>query len=165
MKTVIIKKIDLNNVDAEKKVIDFDMKGNVIRLFIGTGNDYWGDDWDDAPYEHNAGQVYDEYVTNILDFCVDFDTDVLEPCSGAFNSPYSKESMKNRDVPCLIFVPYELKKKRGREWCDSFDAWVNDPEVKKIYFGDKVSDVLSLLNDLDTQESCGRVLAWKDTTL
>ena len=46
------------------KIIDFDKKGNVVRFYLGEDvcNDYWGDDWNDAPYEHNAGTVYNRYV-------------------------------------------------------------------------------------------------------
>ena len=32
-------------------VIDFETRGNVIRLYYGNDPDYWGDDWDDKPYE------------------------------------------------------------------------------------------------------------------
>ena len=46
------------------KIIDFDIKGNVIKFYLGQDNDmnYHGDDWDDVPYEHNAGEVYSEFV-------------------------------------------------------------------------------------------------------
>ena len=59
------------------KIIDFDKKGNVVRFYLGKDdlNDYWGDDWNDVPYEHNAGTVYDEFI------------------------------MRKRKVPCLIIVP------------------------------------------------------------
>lgn len=46
------------------KVIDYDKKGNLVRFYLGDIDlGYWtGDDWDDAPYEHNAGMIYEEYV-------------------------------------------------------------------------------------------------------
>ena len=43
------------------KILDFELKGNVIKFYLGNCNDWWGDDWDDRPYEHNAGKVYDQY--------------------------------------------------------------------------------------------------------
>ena len=35
------------------KIIDWDRKGNVLRLYLGEDRleDWWGDDWDDRPYE------------------------------------------------------------------------------------------------------------------
>jgi hypothetical protein len=42
--------------------------------------DFSGDDWDDSPYEHNAGIAYDEYVREYVDVVVPFnmELDVLE---------------------------------------------------------------------------------------
>lgn len=47
----------------------------------------WGDDWDDAPYEHNAGCPYYDNENEILmvAYCADLQT----PCEGFYNSPYS----------------------------------------------------------------------------
>ena len=43
------------------KIIDFEIKGNQVKFYLGSDNcdNYWGDDWDDKPYEHNAGEPYD----------------------------------------------------------------------------------------------------------
>lgn len=30
--------------------------------FVEDFENAWGDDWNDAPYEHNAGEPYGEYV-------------------------------------------------------------------------------------------------------
>lgn len=85
------------------KIIDFFRNGNIIRLYYGEDdcNDYWGDDWNDAPYEHNAGGVYDKYVKGFVEFAFPLDFAVIEPCDGCLNSPFSKEDMKNREVPCI----------------------------------------------------------------
>ena len=142
------------------KIIDVEKKGNVVRFYLGEydkewgwlnkdykdsqgnvpkwllnkkGSRYWGDDWDDRPYEHNAGSVYPEYIKGIRDVSYDFDDLVLEPCDGEFNSPYSKEDMINRRVPCLIIVPKELIKDY---WKDSFKDWIGVDGIKKYYFGD-----------------------------
>ena len=42
------------------KIIDFECTGNVVRFYLGKDNekDYHGDDWNDTPYECNAGTVY-----------------------------------------------------------------------------------------------------------
>ena len=45
-------------------------KGNYIRFYFTTQDDYWGDDWNDAPWEDNAGDVYAEYVERYIDIVV-----------------------------------------------------------------------------------------------
>lgn len=85
------------------KIIDFLKYGNVIRLYYGEDdcNDYWGDDWDDAPYEHNAGGVYNKYIKGYVEFAFPLDFAITEPADCYCNSPYSKEDMKNRKIPCI----------------------------------------------------------------
>lgn len=43
------------------KIIDFERKGNLVRFYLGDDDlhDWSGDDWNDTPYEYNAGQVYE----------------------------------------------------------------------------------------------------------
>ena len=45
------------------KIIDFEKKGNVVRFYYGKDSlkEWYGDDWDDRPYEHNAGEVYHRF--------------------------------------------------------------------------------------------------------
>lgn len=85
------------------KIIDFFKNGNIIRLYYGEDdcNDYWGDDWDNVPYEHNAGLVYARYIQGYVEFAFPLKYSVWEACYGYSNSPFSKEDMKNRKVPCI----------------------------------------------------------------
>ena len=46
----------------ELKLLDFENKCNQLRLFFGDDEKPWGDDWDDAPYQHNAGRVYEKFI-------------------------------------------------------------------------------------------------------
>ena len=58
------------------KIIDFERKGNVVRFYlikVDRNDDYYGDDWDDTPYEHNAGSVYDSFVNKIVDVFFPYD--------------------------------------------------------------------------------------------
>lgn len=124
----------------QNEIIDFERKGNLIRFYLGENGKQWGDDWDDAPYEHNADRVYDEYVKGQKVIVFHFDDLVLEPCCGVSNSSYSKEDMINRRVACIIVVPYEEIKKSG--CCrQDFAYWATNENVKKIYFGDTVEDL------------------------
>lgn len=125
------------------KIIDFECKGNVVRFYLGDNdcNDYWGDDWNDAPYEHNAGTVYDRFVKGYKDLVFPFDSLVLEPCNGAWNSEYAKSDMIDRRVPCIIVVPPEVV---GDSWrTDDFHYWVASDNIQKFFFGDQMeADVI-----------------------
>ena len=134
-----------------KKVIDFETKGNVIRLYFGKYRDdkYCGDDWNDRPYEHNAGMVYNEYVVDTKDFFIPFDFEVLTPESDWHyngNSPFSKNDMKARKCPCLIIVKPE---EDGWYLCEYSSYLGSDSKnVVKIYFNDIYQDVVEKINFL-----------------
>lgn len=117
------------------KIIDFERKGNVVRFFLGADDcfDYWGDDWDDAPYDCNAGTVYSRFVTGRKDVSFPFDSLVLEPESGRYNSWCTKEDMIKRKIPCIIVVPKEIHEDT---WNDSFSQFVGADGIQRFYFGD-----------------------------
>ena len=117
------------------KIIDFCRKGNIVRFLLGLDDlkDWYGDDWNDYPYEHNAGPVYEEFVSGHRDIAFPFGDLVLEPCNGAFNSEYCKDDMKARRVPCIIVVPHNIA---NSAWYDSFAYWIGADGIQKYYFGD-----------------------------
>ena len=124
------------------KIIDFEAKGNVIRFWLGRidCDDYYGDDWDDIPYEHNAGTVYDEFISDYIDYVFPFSALVLEPAGDWHyngNSPYCKDDMKNRRCPCIVVVG---KKLVDENWEDYYSYWAaSDADgVIKFYFGDLI---------------------------
>lgn len=129
------------------KVIDFEKRGNVIRLYFGEDddNDYWGDDWDDAPYEHNAGKVYSNYVEEIKEYAFPFSCFVSEAAddwSYNRNSPFSKEDMKKGKCPCLIIN----KLQDGDDvWDITYSMYLGSKSenVLKIYFNDD----FNMIND------------------
>ena len=121
------------------KIVDFEKKGNVVRFYLGDDDcqHYYGDDWDDAPYDCNAGTVYDEYIKGYCDIAFPFEYVVMEPCDDYkyTNVPWCKNDMRDRKVPCIIAV----KNKEHQYWEDCFsDALTSDAEVVKFYFGDKM---------------------------
>lgn len=56
----------------------------------------WGDDWNDAPYEHNAGEPYGEGVVKVA-----FDADLEQPRDRFLNSPFSVEQINAGEVAWL----------------------------------------------------------------
>lgn len=130
------------------KVIDFSRKGNVVRLYLGADDleDYYGDDWDDAPYDCNAGEVYERFVSAYMDVAFPFQYTVLEPCDGAQNCHYGKDDMKEGLVPCIIAVPPQLVD--TAPWHDwEYAYWVGARGIQSIYFGDPVEKVVEKLGD------------------
>ena len=120
------------------KIIDFAKKGNVVRFYLGADDlqKWGGDDWNDAPYEHNAGEVYDRFISGYKDIVFPFDTLVIEPCEGVCNSCWCKDDMKARRVPCIIVVPKE-KAEDSWYWQD-FEHWVGMDGIQRFYFGDRM---------------------------
>lgn len=68
----------------------------------------WGDDWDDAPYEHNAGSPYTPSWMDERDgaapwevVTVYVETDLEQPNEWHRNSPYSVDAINGRATPWL----------------------------------------------------------------
>lgn len=132
----------------EYKIIDYDKRGNIIRFYLAKDRklikEAWGDDWDDSPYEHNAGTVYSEYVEKIIDVYFVFDDVVTSPDEDwtyGGNSPYSKEDFKKGNAPMLcIYTPEK------DEWRGAFDYHylVGSKNATKIYFGDSIKIAIDL---------------------
>lgn len=122
------------------KLIDFDKKGNLVRFYLGDDDctDYWGDDWDDAPYEHNAGEVYDSFVTGIMDVAFPFDYEVFEPGDSYSNSIYCKNDMKERRVPCTL-VNTDTKCCYDNDFTKVCGS--DNNSVMKFYFEDTISEI------------------------
>ena len=77
--------------------------------------DQWGDDWNDAPYEHNAGDPYEWHpymaergVEAYTLFKVAFDGPWETPSSYELNSAYSVEDINHGKVAWLHTDRYSL---------------------------------------------------------
>lgn len=116
------------------KIIDIDNKGNVVRVYLGDDDcfDYYGDDWDDAPYEHNASTVYSKFIKEEIDIYFPFDYNVYPASEKFLNSPYSKEDLKNRKV-----AAYSIYK-----WSES---GYKEDHVMNLFFETFKSDLLTEL--------------------
>lgn len=123
-------------------VIDWDRKGNVCRFYLGKKDlkDYWGDDWNDIPYEHNAGTVYDEFISGYIDMAWPYDSCVMEPCNGCCNSAYSKNMFKKREVPVIAVRHIDGEPPNSWEYERFTDFITNVSE--KIYLGDSAETLL-----------------------
>ena len=136
---------DLEKV-LELKILDFNKKGSSVLFYLGDieDNNYGGDDWDDKPYEHNAGTVYGNFVKAEVVLHLAFDTKVFEPCDGVVNSNYSKDDLKEGQVPCLVVLKAEdIRNDVNEDYYGlGYDNVKELDESIKIYFNEKMSDVI-----------------------
>ena len=72
--------------------------------------DQWGDDWNDAPYEHNAGTPYADDGFKITK--VAFEGNFEQPKDGHLNSPFSVEMINAKQIAWL----------RTSSWANNKDA-------------------------------------------
>ena len=133
------------------KIIDFGKKGNVVRFYLGKDDleEYYGDDWNDRPYEHNAGRVYDEFIYGHVDISFPYDWYVIEPSedwSYGGNSPYCKDDFVARKAPCIVAVPtYAMDDdEEYRYRCKEYSYWLGSEQVLKFYFGDSEEKLRNL---------------------
>lgn len=130
------------------KLLDFDCKGNVVRFYLGRPDcvDYWGDDWNDSPYEHNAGCVYSSYVVGCVDIAFKYDVIVVEPCDGCVNSSWSKEDMQAQRVPMLCIL-HDTSDNGYSSWrYEYFDSVLANSDAIRVYMDSLVTE--SELHDL-----------------
>lgn len=114
------------------KIIDWDRKGNVLRLYLGEDSleDWWGDDWNDTPYECNAGTVYEEFVAGTVDVAFPYNYGLFEPADDGDNSGFCKNDFK-KGVPFLVIVPESTE----TLW-NSYERDVNREGNIPLRFGD-----------------------------
>ena len=130
------------------KIVDIERKGNVVRFYLGKKTDDWGwtnpdykdsqgntpdwlkpsdrfygDDWDDAPYEHNADRVYDQFIYGYVDKSAGFDDLVLMPADGDYNSDYCKNDFISKTPYLIVVEKKAIKELDIPGWCDdSYDS-------------------------------------------
>lgn len=70
----------------------------------------WGDDWDDFPYQHNAGKPYGDYVK--IAICSN-DVWLISPADkyGEFAEDYSVKEINEDNIPWLRSYPDNKKDK------------------------------------------------------
>ena len=105
------------------------VKGNIAYFTTQDLSKQWGDDWNDTPYEHNAGEPYTDHAKKPSwhIYCLMFNGCFLEPCSNQINSPFSVEQINKRLVPWLKSEP-----------------WADDPTVN-IWAGTDMKEFYELI--------------------
>lgn len=88
------------------KIIDWQAKGNSVRFYLGVDEleTWWGDDWNDSPWDCNAGMVYEEFVRSYIDVGFPFGVELAVTGEGEFNTRWSKIDMREQSVPMFTVV-------------------------------------------------------------
>lgn len=98
----------------------------------------WGDDWDDAPYEHNSGDPYGEHYI-VEDNKIRKKHDLIKigwssehemPCSNVLNSKWSVKSINSGNVAWLL-VP---------QWC-------KNENMKPIFAGTQLEEFIKIMKN------------------
>ena len=122
------------------KIIDFEQFGHVIKLYLGDCDDYWGDDWNDRPYEHNAEAVYDKYVKDTIEIPIQTHLGIVTPEDDYVylgNSPFSKEDFKN-GVPFMVIGEVS-------GWSFDYHVEVARPQNVVLRYNDPINEVMEKL--------------------
>ena len=123
------------------KIIDFETWGNVVVFYLSKDDlkEWYGDDWDDSPYEHNAGKVYDQFIKDEIQVAFRAEILVADPTYGTLNSGYNKFDMVSRRIPCIILVK-EYPKNVEDKWnaFHTLRELITYDKSIKIYFGDSL---------------------------
>lgn len=136
------------------KIIDFERRGNLVRFYLGSDDDqdFWGEDWDERPYEvqENNG-VYEQHIKGYRDIVFPFDAIVCEPCDGHKYSRRSKRDMKGRRTACIVCMMPSAFDEDEYSWLyvGDFDMCAADGRAVKFYFGDPMepSDEIVVFED------------------
>ena len=131
----------INKLPNNLKIIDWETCGNVVRFYLGDMNntDYWGDDWNDVPYEYNAGRVSCDDILYAVDIGIPLTCTVIETNAGYenTNSPFSKEDIKNGEIPCIGIIEQDVQ-----ECYYDYTIW-DTPEVIKIFLGTSINEAMN----------------------
>ncbi len=113
----------LQSVSSTFKPIDFKLcyiEDGLAYFTTQSLQDQWGDDWNDAPYDCNAGTPYtyddrrkdkEPYEIVTVAFTTQLDTPSVDRSGIYRNSKYSVEMINNKEIPWLYdeFNEIQLK--------------------------------------------------------
>ena len=90
-----------NKKDLRRKDLKLCYVENGVAYFTNNSKQ-WGDDWNDAPYEYNAGTPYEEEGFEVLKLGFYTGYKYSEPCNYFYGKYFSVEEINCKFVPWLI---------------------------------------------------------------
>lgn len=126
------------------KVIDLEVEGNALHLYLGKPDlvDYYGDDWGDTPYEHNAGRVYANFVEEEVIIHLAHYVMIHEPDEWATNTKYCMDDFKNNNKLPRVALEngrrlghrneYTHKSERVYDWIEDWEHLEDCPNYENM---------------------------------
>ena len=107
--------------------------------FTSNFDKAWGDDWDDAPYEHNAGTPYGSHYDSdkkevqhtLVKVAFESGHHNTPAAQSGYNSPWTVESINKGHVAWLIPSPWKC----------------TPASVQPIFAGVSVTEFIKLIED------------------
>jgi len=104
-------------------------------------NRQWGDDWDDAPFQHNAGLPYD--MGKIVKIAFDFPN--LSEGYDYFLPHHYPRKINNVEMPGKLCVE-DINERKVCPWIDFYDGEVLDlPNA--IWAGDSINEFIEKIHN------------------
>lgn len=95
------------------KIIDWEvsadrLRGGILKLYFGDIDceEYTGDDWNDRPYQLNAGPVYKEFTKKILYIIFNPELYSLDDAHELYDIDMSKNAIKNSENKLICRARY-----------------------------------------------------------
>ena len=107
------------------------IKDNIA--YFTDNEEQWGDDWDDSPYEYNAGPPYNEEGFDLLNIGFYVNAKYLEPYESFHNKYLSVEEINAKLVPWLI---------------------PNNIECEQIFAGESLKDFVKKIKSISGEILC-----------
>ena len=139
------------NVDADDDLITLCFCDD--RRTEDVYEDAFGDDWNDTPYEHNAGIVSDRFEDVEIVVKPHGGISVTYPHEGHCNSDWCRDDMKTGIVPLAVTVPDSVVERYGDDWRlesgydgeTCYEYVVGMKGANRVYFGDMLFPVLGAI--------------------
>lgn len=147
----VVKEDTRLNEIANHKIVDVDVKGNQVFLFLTkeVNPDYWGDDWND-PYD-NAGVAYSEFYEDIIAIHLSYKAKFIDGDTDNDGYHYiSKSQMKDKKMPAIIIYTDDdaYDKDEGEYYSPCLEDWEHFKNSVMIFFETSLKDVLKNMDDL-----------------
>lgn len=112
------------------------MDGNKAYFTNQPLHKQWGDDWDDAPYECNAGDPYEGEGTDIIKLYVDVESGIALPTDD-WGAHYSVKEINSGEVPWIFYTAFKVLNGKYLSMTRAIFAGTTLEDFKRIILADK----------------------------
>ena len=128
---------------GQLKACWFEVSDYFVRIFLTDKDEYWGDDWNDAPYECNCGPVYDEYVRGYIDIVVPLGLYIEEIKDIAYDQYWSIQDIRENRIPfCVIRAEEDCELIGLHQIPEKYKSFKRCP----LYFNDTLEEIINKID-------------------